>query len=226
VPGTLSFNQSPGAPTQTFVDNWLTNREATIIANAHLAQPNRLVYLTPALAQDVRISGTPRASVQFAAATTSTTLSALLIDYGEAPTTTIAEKTPLELVTEPCTPEDLENLTGCAEPAEATVVITPERVITRGHIDGKNNVDLRWSSPLVPGETYNITWDLQPHDYVIPAGHRIGLIIVGNYRAVIGEYNVIRDSLAEGHPISLHLNNSRLELPVVGGREAVVFGPS
>ena len=223
VPGRLSFNQTGGEPTQTFVDNFLTNFENTITANGHLAHPNRLVYVTPALTSDVRISGTASVSVQFSADTTSTTLSALLVDYGEAATTTLAEKTPLELVTEPCGPEEFENLTGCAEPAEVTSVITPERVITRGHIDAKNNVDLRWQEPLIPGQAYNVRWDMQPHDYIVPAGHRIGLIIVGNYRASIGENNVLRDRLAEGREIRLHLTNSRLTLPVVGGTSALGF---
>jgi X-Pro dipeptidyl-peptidase len=221
VPGTLSVNQSPDAPTQSFVDTWTTNRETTITANAQLAHPNRLVYLTPPLATDVRISGTPKASVQFSIDAPSTTVSALLVDYGEAPTVTVSDKTPLELVTEPCSPEDFVNLTNCAEPDEVAAVITPERTITRGHIDGKNNVDLRWGAPLVPGEPYNIKWDMQPHDYVVPAGHRIGLVIVGNYRATSGENNVIRDTLAEGHTITVQLNNSRLSLPIVGGKVAL-----
>ena len=223
VPGTLSFSQAADAPRQSFVDTWTTNRETTITANGHLAHPNRLVYLTPPLAADVRISGTPKLSVQFSIDATSTTLSALLVDYGEAPTVTVSDKTPFELVSEPCSPEDFVNLTNCAEPDEVASVITPERTITRGHIDGKNNVDLRRGAPLVPGEAYNIRWDMQPHDYVVPAGHRIGLVLVGNYRASNGSNNVLRDTIAEGHTISVQLNNSRLTLPIVGGRGGLGF---
>jgi len=82
---------------------------------------------------------------------------------------------------------------------------------------------LRWSNPLQPGEEYNIRWDMQPHDYIVPAGHRIGLVLVGNYRATNGSNSVARDTLAEGKEITIHLNGSTLTLPIVGGTEALGF---
>jgi X-Pro dipeptidyl-peptidase len=223
VAGTLSFDQTGGARTQAFVDNWLQNSENVIIANPEERQPSRLVYVTPPLREDARVSGTPRVSVRFSADAASASLSALLVDYGEGETVSVEQKTPLELVTEPCTREDLANRTGCAEPLDVTSAITPERVITRGSVDGKNNVDLRWSDPLEPGKAYNIRWDLQPHDYIVPAGHRIGLVLVGNYRATIGENNVVRDAQAEGREITIHLGNTALTLPIVGGKQGLGF---
>ncbi len=71
-------------------------------------------------------------------------------------------------------------------------------------------------SPLVPDRAYNIEWELQPHDSVVPAGHRIGLVLVANNRSYIR-----RDTLAG--QVTVYLGNSELVLPVVGGRQALGF---
>jgi X-Pro dipeptidyl-peptidase len=214
VAGTLSFDQSSQG-TQTFTDH-LTQSESAMMSNAELTKPNRLAFVTPPLGQPVRLSGTPEVQVRFASSTASTPLTALLVDYGEAAQTIVSDQTPLELLALPCNAQNVANATGCAEPPETLTVITPQRVVSRGAIDGKNNVDLRIASPLVPDRAYNIEWDLQPHDYVFPAGHRIGLVLVANNRSYIR-----RDTLAG--QVTVYLGNSELVLPVVGGREALGF---
>jgi X-Pro dipeptidyl-peptidase len=214
VAGTLSFDQSSQA-TQTFTDH-LTQSESAMMSNAELVKPNRLAFVTPTLAAPVRLSGTPKVQVRFASSTASTPLTALLVDYGEAAQTIVADQTPLELLALPCNAQNVTNATGCAEPPETFTVITPQRVVSRGAIDGKNNVDIRFASPLVPNRDYNVEWELQPHDYVFPAGHRIGLVLVANNRSYIR-----RDTLAG--QVTVYLGNSELVLPVVGGKQALGF---
>jgi X-Pro dipeptidyl-peptidase len=51
-------------------------------------------------------------------------------------------------------------------------------VVTRGWADPQNRHGAGRSVPLEQGKEYRITWDLEPDDYVFPAGHRIGLIVV------------------------------------------------
>ncbi len=219
VAGTLSLDPTVGNPTQSFVDSVQT--EAIKIGAAHETRPGRLVYVTPALTQDVRISGTPEVKVRMKSSTNTALLSAMIVDYGEAPTVTMETKTPFEVISEPCEPEDLINLTGCAEPMEESVTITPQRVVAYGHIDAKNRVDLRVSHDLRPGKEYTVSWNTLPSDHIIPAGHRIGLVITGNYNTSNSSLRPSRDNGALGAEITLMLGGSSLVLPVVGG--AAVF---
>jgi X-Pro dipeptidyl-peptidase len=54
----------------------------------------------------------------------------------------------------------------------------PPVMVTRGWADPQNRNGLSRSKPLVQGKEYSFRWDLQAHDYIFPAGHRIGLVIV------------------------------------------------
>ena len=52
-----------------------------------------------------------------------------------------------------------------------------DNIITRGWADPQNYRSIRESEPLVPGKFYELTFDLQPDDQVIPEGQQIGLMI-------------------------------------------------
>ncbi|HEX5540425.1 MAG TPA: CocE/NonD family hydrolase [Micromonospora sp.] len=219
--GTLSLNPTLGNPTQSFVDR--IESQAIKIGNAEQARDGRLVYVTPPLAEDVRISGTPKVELRMSTTAETALLSAMLVDYGAGPTVTVAGKEPLELIAEPCEPEDLVNQTGCAEPMEASVAITPERVLAWGHLDAKNATDLRRSEALEPGKNYNVRWTTLPSEHIIPAGHRIGIVITGNYNSSPSDNRPARDAAAVGSEITVYLNGSTLVLPVVGGKGALGF---
>lgn len=221
VAGTLSLDAPAGDHTQSFLDQ--IQSQNSKIGNAEQARAGRLVYVTPPLAENVRVSGTPQLRVRMSTTTDTALLSAILVDYGQGETVTVASKDPLEVVEESCEPEDIANLTGCAEPMEVSVEITPERVLAWGHIDAKNYADLRFGQSLVAGEDYNVRWTTLPSDHVIPAGHRIGVVITGNYNASPSSNRPARDIGAIGSEITLHLNGSRLVLPVVGGAGALGF---
>jgi X-Pro dipeptidyl-peptidase len=87
-------------------------------------------------------------------------------------------------------------------------------VITRGWADPQNHASLSESEPLVPGRFYELTFELQPDDQVIPAGQRIGLMIMSTDR----EFTLHPDP---GTELTVDLGGTWLELPVVGGRGAV-----
>ena len=218
VAGTLSLAAPTGDPTQSFVDQ--IQSQAVKIGNAEETRPGRLAYVTPPLANDVRISGTPEVRVRVSTNRTSAVLSALVVDYGEAETVTVAGQEPLELIEASCDPQDLIDRTGCAETPEVTVQITPQRVLAWGHIDAKNHADLRQGQDLVPGEEYNVRWKTLPSEHIVPAGHRIGLVITGNYQASPSTYRPRTDATAIGGQVTVYLNGSRLTLPVVGGSSA------
>lgn len=217
--GTLRSNAPAGDPTQSFVDQ--VESQSDKVGNAEQARPGRLAFVTPALDESVRLSGTPTVWVRMRTTATSSLLSAMLVDYGTAETVTVEGVEPLELIQASCEPEDLANRTGCAEPPEVSSSITPQRVLAWGHIDAKNFADLRRGQDLVPGEEYVVRWTTLPSEHVIPAGHRIGLVITGNYNASPRLYRPRRDQVALDSQVTVHLNGSRLVLPVVGGAAAL-----
>jgi X-Pro dipeptidyl-peptidase len=89
-----------------------------------------------------------------------------------------------------------------------------ESLLTRGWADPQNHASLSESEPLVPGRFYELTFELQPDDQVIPAGQRIGLMIMSTDR----EFTLHPDP---GTELTVDLGGTWLELPVVGGRGAV-----
>jgi len=87
-------------------------------------------------------------------------------------------------------------------------------VITRGWADPQNRESIRESEPLVPGRFYELTFDLQPDDQVIPAGQRIALMIFSSDR----DFTLWPEP---GTVLTVDLSGTRLELPVVGGDAAL-----
>ncbi|MEV0713863.1 Xaa-Pro dipeptidyl-peptidase [Asanoa sp. NPDC050611] len=87
--GTLTTGKAPkGKIEQGFVDEGRTIRPATLVAGPETASPNRLAYLTPALGQDVRISGRPEMRLRMAIENRpDANLTTYLVDYGPAGST-------------------------------------------------------------------------------------------------------------------------------------------
>jgi X-Pro dipeptidyl-peptidase len=86
-------------------------------------------------------------------------------------------------------------------------------VITRGWADPQNHRSLERGEPLEPGKFYDVEFDLQPDDQVIPAGKRIALMIFSSDR----EFTVWPQP---GTALTVELDKTTLELPVVGGKDA------
>lgn len=88
-----------------------------------------------------------------------------------------------------------------------------ENIITRGWADPQNYRSLTESEPLEPGQFYEMTFDLQPDDQVIPAGQQIGLMIFSSDR----DFTLWPEP---GTELTIDLDATSLTLPVVGGAEA------
>lgn len=85
-----------------------------------------------------------------------------------------------------------------------------ENVITRGWADPQNVSSLSDSSPLVPGQYYDCSFDLQPDDHVVAAGQQIGLMV----------FSTDRDFTlwpTPGTELTIDLDETSLEVPIVGG---------
>ncbi|RUL84949.1 Xaa-Pro dipeptidyl-peptidase [Tautonia sociabilis] len=89
-----------------------------------------------------------------------------------------------------------------------------DNLITRGWADPQNAGSLTESEPLVPGAFRALSFDLQPDDQVIAAGQRIALMIFASDR----DFTLWPEP---GTELTVDLDATRLELPVVGGAEAM-----
>ncbi|MEA1875966.1 MAG: Xaa-Pro dipeptidyl-peptidase [Bacteroidota bacterium] len=88
-----------------------------------------------------------------------------------------------------------------------------DNIITRGWADLQNYKSLTESEPLVPGQFYEMTFDLQPDDQIIPAGQQIGLMIFSSDK----DFTLWPEP---GTKLTLDLDGTSITMPVVGGAEA------
>lgn len=83
-------------------------------------------------------------------------------------------------------------------------------LITRGWADPQNSESLTESKPLEPGKFYDLEFDLQPDDQIIPVGQQIGLMIFSSDR----DFTLWPDP---GTKLTVDLDATSLTLPIVGG---------
>ncbi|MEO7217538.1 MAG: CocE/NonD family hydrolase C-terminal non-catalytic domain-containing protein, partial [Gemmatimonadaceae bacterium] len=110
-------------------------------------------------------------------------------------------------------------------PFDSTTIGTSiqEGLITRGWADPDNyrslthggNYDSKLAGvKLVPGQFVNMTFDLEPDDEFIPAGKQIGVMIMSSDP----EFTLWPKL---GTVITVDLNGSSFNLPIVGGAAAL-----
>ncbi|HEX2130279.1 MAG TPA: CocE/NonD family hydrolase, partial [Actinophytocola sp.] len=83
-------------------------------------------------------------------------------------------------------------------------------MVTRGWTDVQNRRSIERSTPIQQGREYTFTWDLEPDDYVFPAGHRIGLVVVST-----DMHYTLRP--LPGTELTVFPHRSTVTLPIVGG---------
>lgn len=88
-----------------------------------------------------------------------------------------------------------------------------DNIITRGWADPQNHRSLTESAPLKPDQFYDLEFDLQPDDQVIPVGQRIGLMVFSSDQDF-----TLRPT--PGTKLTVDLSATALTMPVVGGKSA------
>src|SRR4051812_13285383 len=103
------------------------------------------------------------------------------------------------------------------QPVKPTVTITATQGwrISRGILDSSNRDSLYADVPVTPGAEYEFKFPILPVDYTIPAGHRVGIVLLANFS------NLERNGTT-GATITLNSRQSKVSLPVVGGYGALV----
>ena len=169
--GGLTLAAGSGGPETLTDDAGVT---AATLMNAP-TEDSRLIYQTNVLREPVRISGTPRVSLNASFSKPKANLTAILVSLPESGNGTI---------------------------------------LTRGWIDPENRTSDWTTEAVTPGVFYRLRFDLQPKDVVVPAGRRLGLMVISSDR----EFTV---RPAPGTQVTLDVPGSHVSIPVVGGAKAL-----
>jgi X-Pro dipeptidyl-peptidase len=186
--GIAALALRPARGTDSIVD------DAAVSGSANAGAPrsaHRLLFATAPLTDSLHISGTPRVTLRVAADRPAANLSVWLVTL----------------------------------PYDSTRIGSASRagVVTRGWADIQNHASLtrggvydskRRGDPLVPGRYYDLTFDLEPDDQVIPAGRRLGIMIMSSDP----EFTLWP---RPGTRLTVDLAGTSFSLPVVGGGAAL-----
>ncbi|MEV0157125.1 Xaa-Pro dipeptidyl-peptidase [Micromonospora sp. NPDC050686] len=179
--GLISNGPANQREEQSFVDEGRTISPRTLVANPDAASENRLVYRSPVLTQDVRMSGRPEMRLRMSIDNRAdANLTVHLVDYGA--------------------------------PGATTAPV----VVTRGWLDPQNRTGRSHTTAVQQGVMYDYRWTLEPKDYVFPAGHRIGVVVLSSDQ----DYTLLP---LGGTRLTVQPGASSLTMPVVGGRDALGF---
>jgi X-Pro dipeptidyl-peptidase len=219
-----------GGKTDTLRWTDLANQsEATAInIAAGTTQANRRVFLSPALKTDLHLSGSPRVDLRASLDKPQSNLSAMLVDYG--PSTQITRSGD-GIATPADAPSDcwgasstrkgpdgqVMDYDACYQtPTKPTVAISATQGwrLTRGILDSSNRESLYYEVPTVPGTEYRFEFPIMPVEYTIPAGHRLGVVLVANY-------NALQKNGTTGTTVTMNSRLSKVSIPVVGGYQAL-----
>ncbi|MFI0982194.1 Xaa-Pro dipeptidyl-peptidase [Streptomyces sp. NPDC021093] len=215
-PGVGTLGRKPAKPgtVETFTDDPKLD-EADWAAKIDTGTPEKSGFATKPLSRDLHLSGSGKVTLSVTPSTTSAHLSAVLVDlgpdtirnYGAAGEgiTTLPERT--------CWGSSTPGDSSCFKETRANPAQVGFTVFSRGwaslaHYKGDGK-----ARQLTPGKKYEITIDLAASDHVVPAGHRLALIVGGTDAGLV-EAPDTRPTLA------VDLAGTSAKLPVVGGDRA------
>ncbi|WP_269410961.1 Xaa-Pro dipeptidyl-peptidase [Lentibacillus daqui] len=215
LPGTFLTSPLLEDVTQTYTDD-AGQTEIQMVEDEYTQKENRLMFLSPELDKDVRLSGIPEVNIDAVVDTDDTNLTAMIVDYGKDERVdhnnqgegirTLDEKT--------CWGEESEEDSPCYKETEKTTHVAPYEIVTHGWLDAQHWQSLDVSEPLETGKEYTFQWDTLPEDYVFKKGHRLGVVIAGSdYQRLIADTNQTN--------VDVTLGESYVKLPIVGGKQAL-----
>lgn len=214
----LNFNNISTDTVETFTDDlslsgydrdkqngndWLD----ALVRTPEESRLDRLAYISDSLTNDLHISGTTKMSITASLDQPTGILSAMLVDYGTEYRATID--------TEVVVPNGIiyGGNAGSDDIIDFIISDTPSdyKVITRGWMDAQNRVANYRVDPITPGTEYTFTFEMEPMNYTLKAGHKLGLIIYST------------DAQFSMRPLTItnfNVNTAQttVEIPIVNGR--------
>lgn len=213
-PGILGLRPAPAGATAAFTDDPSLG-ELDWAARIDTPTPAKTAFTTRPLTRDLRLAGSATVTVTATPDTTSAHLTAVLVDVGPA---TIRDYTaPGEGITtlahRTCWGASTPGDSACFKETAARTADVDFTVVSRGWADLGTWADPDRGRPLTPGAAHALTLDLHLTDHVVPAGHRLALIVAGT-----------DEGLVEAPPsrptLTLDLTRTSVRVPVVGGAPA------
>ncbi|MCA6090864.1 Xaa-Pro dipeptidyl-peptidase [Streptomyces sp. SCA3-4] len=214
--GTLGLAPAPPGATETFTDDPRLG-ESDWAAHIDDSTPSKAGFTTRPLARDLRLSGSSTVRLTVTPSTASAHLSAVLVDLGPATIRDYAGRGEgiRTLTDRSCwgsgTPAD----TGCFLRTEAATKDVGHTVVSRGWADLGHHASRTRGGPVTPGKPYTLTLDLAATDHVVPAGHRLALIVAGTDAGLI-------EPAPSTPRLTVDLSRTSASLPLVGGYAAFV----
>ncbi|WP_327371425.1 Xaa-Pro dipeptidyl-peptidase [Streptomyces sp. NBC_01217] len=218
APGVGALTLKPARPgaTETFTDD-PAQSETQWAADLDRTTDAKTGFRTAPLTGDLRLAGSSSVTVTATPSTSTAHLSAVLVDIGPDTIrdygasgegiTTLDDRT--------CWGASTTGDSSCFKETLADTADVDRTVISRGWADLGTYATAGHGRPLTPGRAYTITIDLAATDHVVPAGHRLALIVAGTDRDLIDP----PDSMPT---IALDLARTSAKLPFVGGAGAFV----
>ncbi|WP_330347482.1 Xaa-Pro dipeptidyl-peptidase [Streptomyces sp. NBC_00582] len=219
-PGVGTLGLRKGTGTETFTDDPRLS-ETDWAAQIDTPTPAKAGFVTGALTRDLRLAGSSQVTVTATPSTPTAHLSAVLVDVGPDTVrdyaaagegiTTLTDRT--------CWGESTAGDSACFKETAAKTADVAYTVLSRGWADLGTYADPGKGVPLTPGGRYTITLGLAATDHVVPAGHRLALIVAGTDKDLI-------DPPADTPALSVDLARTSARVPFVGGSAAFAAATS
>jgi X-Pro dipeptidyl-peptidase len=164
-----------GSGTATVVDDPAVTREQWA------AGTSAARFTSAPLPSPVRLAGSPTVTITASSDKPAARLGVALVDYGPAGERNTAEYGSgiKNLSTRSCWGSSSPADSACFLDTAADVVSVDHRIVAAGWADLGHHASLWHGEPLVPGRPYTMTFSLTALDHVVPAGHRLGLLLGG-----------------------------------------------
>ncbi|MGW3291773.1 Xaa-Pro dipeptidyl-peptidase [Streptomyces sp. NPDC001002] len=210
--GTLGLTKGDG--TETFTDDPQLS-ETDWAAQIDTSTPAKAGFVTTPLSSDLRVSGSSKVTVTVTPTTPTAHLSAVLVDLGPDTIRDYAAggEGISTLTDRSCWGASTTGDNACFKNTAAKKTAVDYTVFSRGWADLGNYASDRKGVPLTPGKAYTITLDLAATDHVVPAGHRLALIVAGTDKDLI-------DPPADKPTLTVDLSRTSARVPLVGGASA------
>jgi X-Pro dipeptidyl-peptidase len=214
APGVGTLGLRKGHGTETFTDDPGLS-ETDWAARIHAPTPDKAGFTTGPLTRDLRLSGSSTVTVTATPSTPTAHLSAVLVDLGPATIRDYADAGEgiTTLTDRTCWGASTPGDSSCFRETAARTADVDYTIVSRGWADLGNHADDGTGVPLTPGKPYTITLDLAATDHVVPAGHRLALIVAGTDKDLI-------DPPADTPTLTLDLARTSASVPFTGGPAA------
>ncbi|WP_405824434.1 Xaa-Pro dipeptidyl-peptidase [Streptomyces sp. NBC_01390] len=210
--GTLGLRGQSG--TATFTDDPSLS-ETDWSAQIDSPTPGKAGFITKPLTKGLRVSGSSTVTVTATPSTTTAHLTAVLVDLGPDTIRDYADGAEgiTTLTDRTCWGPSTTGDSSCFRSTQAKTTAVDYTIFSRGWADLGNHASATKGVPLTPGKPYTITLALHAGDHVIPAGHRLALIVAGTDKDLI-------DPPSTTPTLTLDLSRTTARVPLVGGAGA------